>query len=55
MIVLGRSRQRQDEAIFAKGGSDMLINTPFGLFGRNEDEILDILDNNGVFDVYQWF
>ena len=51
MIVLGRSRQRQDEAIFAKGGSDMLINTPFGLFGRNEDEILDILDNNGVFDV----
>jgi len=51
MIVLGRSRQRQDEAIFAKGGSDMLINTPFGLFGRNEDEILDILDNKGVFEV----
>jgi NhaP-type Na+/H+ and K+/H+ antiporters len=50
MIVLGRYRQKQDEVIFAKGGSDMLINTPFGLFGRNQDEILDSLDKGGFFD-----
>ncbi|HII84239.1 MAG TPA: sodium:proton antiporter [Methanobacterium subterraneum] len=50
MIVLGRYRQKQDEVIFAKGGSDMLINTPFGLFGRNQDEILDLLDKGGFFD-----
>ena len=50
IIVFGRYRQKQDEIIFAKGGSDMLINTPFGLFGRNQDEILDFLDEGGVFD-----
>jgi len=50
IIVFGRYRQKQDEIIFAKGGSDMLINTPFGLFGRNQDEILDFLDKGGVFD-----
>ncbi|MFA0834290.1 MAG: cation:proton antiporter [Methanobacterium formicicum] len=50
MIVLGRYRQKQDEIIFAKGGSDMLINTPFGLFGRNQDEILDFLDEGAVFE-----
>lgn len=50
MIVFGRYRQKQDKVIFAKGGSDMLINTPFGLFGRNQDEILDSLDKGGFFD-----
>lgn len=50
MIVFGRSRKRQDEAIFAKDASDMLINTPFGLFGRKEDELLDILDEHGIFE-----
>lgn len=50
IIVFGHHRQKQDEVIFAKGGSDMLINTPFGLFGRKQDEILDFLDEGGVFD-----
>jgi NhaP-type Na+/H+ or K+/H+ antiporter len=51
MIIFGRSRARQDELIFAEGASDALINTPFGLFGRGEDELLDILEDGGKFKV----
>jgi hypothetical protein len=51
MIIFGRSRARQDELIFAEKASDILINTPFGLFGRYENELLDILETGGKFEV----
>lgn len=52
IIIFGRSRQKQDKQIF--GGLnviDILSNTPFGLFGKNEDELLDMLDSGGSFEI----
>ncbi len=53
IIIFGRSRARQDEAVFGTRRSDILANTPFGLFGRNEDELLDLLDAGGSFEVLE--
>jgi len=49
-IIFGRERSRQDAAVFG-GKDDILVKTPFGLFGRDEDELLDILDAGGTFDI----
>jgi hypothetical protein len=51
---LGRSRARQDEAVFGTNRSDILANTPFGLFGRNEDELLDTFDSGSSFEVLEY-
>ncbi|MGC9516719.1 MAG: cation:proton antiporter [Methanomicrobiales archaeon] len=50
IIIFGRARSRQDAAVFG-GRDDILVKTPFGLFGRNEDELLDMLDEGGNFEV----
>lgn len=51
MIIFGRSRAHQDKQIFSGRRIDVLSKTPFGLFGRNEDEILDLLESEGSFKV----
>jgi hypothetical protein len=53
IIIFGRSRARQEEAVFSGKRTDILANTPFGLFGRNEDELLDMLDSGGCFEVLE--
>ena len=47
MIVFGSFRNIQDEML--EGNIDILTKTPYGLFGRNEEELLEILDNGGSF------
>ncbi|WP_218185223.1 hypothetical protein [Methanogenium cariaci] len=44
MIIFGRERDLQDRWVFG-GRVDILTKTPYGLFGRKEDELLDMLDN----------
>lgn len=48
MIIFGRARDMQDQRIFG-GNIDILAKTPYGLFGREEDELLDMLDNGYSF------
>lgn len=49
MILFGTRRARQDEMVLG-GRSDILAKTPFGLFGRNEDELLKMLEGGGGFE-----
>jgi NhaP-type Na+/H+ or K+/H+ antiporter len=48
MIVFGTVRHIQEQMVFG-GKIDILAKTPFGLFGRNEDELLDMLEEGGHF------
>ena len=48
MIIFGTARDMQDHRIFG-GKIDILAKTPYGLFGREEDELLDMLDNGYSF------
>ena len=52
IITFGRNRGKQDNEIH--GGLkviDVLSRTPFGLFGKNIDELLDILESGGDFEL----
>lgn len=52
IIIFGRTRGRQDNEIH--GGVkaiDALFRTPFGLFGKDVDDLLDILDSGGNFEL----
>lgn len=52
IIIFGRTRGRQDNEIY--GGVkaiDALFRTPFGLFGKDVDDLLDILDSGGNFEL----
>lgn len=52
IITFGRNRGRQDNEVH--GGLkviDVLSRTPFGLFGKNIDELLDILESGGDFEL----
>ncbi len=51
MIIFGRERTRQDEIVHSKSSIDVLSQTPFSLFGRNIDELLDILEAGGTFQI----
>jgi len=46
MIVFGSVPDIQDQMV-SRGKIDVLIKTPYGLFGRNEEELLGILNNGG--------
>lgn len=48
MIIFGTARDMQDRRVFG-GNIDILAKTPYGLFGRNEDELLDMLENGYSF------
>ena len=48
MIAFGFDRDIQDRMVFG-GRIDILSKTPYGLFGRNEEKLLEILDNGGSF------
>ncbi|KAF1073199.1 hypothetical protein [Methanogenium sp. MK-MG] len=48
MIIFGRARDMQDRRVFG-GRVDILAKTPYGLFGREEDELLDMLENGYSF------
>ena len=48
MIIFGTTRDLQDRRIFG-GKIDILAKTPYGLFGRDEDELLDLLENGYSF------
>ncbi|WAI02201.1 cation:proton antiporter [Methanogenium organophilum] len=48
MIIFGSDRDLQDRRVFG-GKIDILAKTPYGLFGRNEDELLDMLENGYSF------
>lgn len=51
LIIFGRERSLQDEIVHSKSSIDILSQTPFGLFGKNIDELLDILEAGGTFKV----
>ena len=44
MIIFGTDRDLQDRRVFG-GKIDILAKTPYGLFGRVEDELLDLLEH----------
>ncbi|MCE5213249.1 MAG: sodium:proton antiporter [Methanobacterium sp.] len=48
MIAFGSEHKLQDQLVFG-GKIDILAKTPYGLFGRNQTELLEILDNGGSF------
>ena len=48
MIIFGTARDMQDRRVFG-GNIDILAKTPYGLFGREEDELLDMLENGYSF------
>jgi hypothetical protein len=48
MIIFGTARDIQDRRVFG-GKIDILAKTPYGLFGRVEDELLEMLENGYSF------
>jgi NhaP-type Na+/H+ or K+/H+ antiporter len=50
MIIFGTERELQERRVFG-GNIDILAKTPYGLFGRNEDELLELLENGYSFRV----
>jgi len=48
MIIFGTDRDLQDRRVFG-GKIDILAKTPYGLFGRDEDELLDLLEHGYSF------
>jgi len=48
VIVFGTARDIQDQKVFG-GRIDILAKTPYGLFGRSEDELLEMLEKGGSF------
>ncbi len=47
-IIFGTVRDIQDQMVFG-GRIDILAKTPYGLFGRGEDELLEMLEKGGSF------
>jgi len=55
VAIFGRKREIQDKVIFGgKNIIDVPSKTPFGLFTKNEDELLDILDSGGRFKILEY-
>jgi hypothetical protein len=55
VAIFGRKREIQDKVIFGgKNIIDVTSKTPFGLFAKNEDELLDILDSGGRFKILEY-
>ena len=48
MIIFGTDRDLQERRVFG-GKIDILAKTPYGLFGRNEDELLEMLEDGYSF------
>lgn len=48
MIAFGNARKIQDQMVFG-GRIDILTKTPYGLFGRKEEELLDLLEKGATF------
>lgn len=56
VAIFGRKREIQDRVIIGGGKNifNVLSKTPFGLFAKNEDELLDILDSGGRFKILEY-